>query len=88
MEPYDSFIRDWDAHYNNEPFWGTLHDMSMLDQLAAAGFVPADCFETEFPAVLEQTLAPLWTKARISAAARCGTASGRGRSKLLGRFLG
>ncbi len=56
MEPYDSFIRDWDGHYNNEPFWGALHDMSMLDQMAAAGFAPQDCFETEFEAVLEQTL--------------------------------
>ncbi len=56
MEPYDSFIRDWDGHYNNEPFWGTLHDMSMMDQMAAAGFAPPDCFETEFAAVLEHTL--------------------------------
>jgi ubiquinone/menaquinone biosynthesis C-methylase UbiE len=56
MPAYDAFIRDWDSHYNNEPFWGTLHDMSMLDQLAAAGFDRAACFETTFEAVLEQKL--------------------------------
>jgi ubiquinone/menaquinone biosynthesis C-methylase UbiE len=56
MSAYDAFIRDWDCHYNNEPFWGTLHDMNMPAEMQAAGFAAADCFETEFPAVLEQTL--------------------------------
>ena len=53
MSPYDAFIRDWDSHNNNEPFWTTIHDLSMLDCLEAAGFARGDCFETDLPAVLE-----------------------------------
>jgi SAM-dependent methyltransferase len=53
MPPYDAFIRDWDAHYNNEPFWTTYHDMKMMDELARAGFDPANSFETNFMMVPE-----------------------------------
>jgi ubiquinone/menaquinone biosynthesis C-methylase UbiE len=55
MSPYDAFIRDWDSHNNNEPFWTTIHDLSMMDCLERAGFDKADCFETDLPAVLETT---------------------------------
>ncbi len=38
MEPFDAFMLDWDTYNNNEPFWGTVHDMD-LDALARdAGF--------------------------------------------------
>ncbi len=53
MSPYDAFIRDWDSNNNNEPFWTTIHDLSMMDCLAAAGFDRDECFETDLPAVLE-----------------------------------
>ena len=54
MEPYESFIRDWDSHNNNEPFWTTLHDMNMLDEMVRAGFDRTDIFETRFAPVLEE----------------------------------
>jgi ubiquinone/menaquinone biosynthesis C-methylase UbiE len=38
MDLYEQFIRDWDARYNNEPFWSTLHDMDMEALLTGAGF--------------------------------------------------
>ena len=38
LTAHDSFMHDWDTHYNNEPFWGTLHDKSPADWLAEAGF--------------------------------------------------
>jgi ubiquinone/menaquinone biosynthesis C-methylase UbiE len=57
MEPYDAFIRDWDCHYNNEPFWTTVHDTQMLQMMERAGFTPDECFETSFPAVLETDFA-------------------------------
>jgi hypothetical protein len=53
MAPYDAFIRDWDCHYNNEPFWTTVHDTQMVEMMVRAGFRREDCFEAEFPAVLE-----------------------------------
>lgn len=53
MDPYDAFIRDWDSFNNNEPFWTTLHDMSMVDEMERAGFARADTFETRCPAVIE-----------------------------------
>jgi SAM-dependent methyltransferase len=54
MEPYEAFIRDWDSHNNNEPFWTTLHDMNMVEEMVRAGFARADIFETSFPPVLEE----------------------------------
>jgi ubiquinone/menaquinone biosynthesis C-methylase UbiE len=53
MDPFEAFIRDWDSHNNNEPFWTTLHDMNMMDEMERAGFGRADIFETRFPPVLE-----------------------------------
>lgn len=37
---FDQFLRDWDAWYNNEPFWTKLHRMDMAKELVAAGFEP------------------------------------------------
>jgi SAM-dependent methyltransferase len=57
MSPYEAFIRDWDSHNNNEPFWTTLHDMNMVDEMEKAGFARDDIFETRFPPVLEPDFA-------------------------------
>ncbi|NQV79149.1 MAG: class I SAM-dependent methyltransferase [Alphaproteobacteria bacterium] len=38
MDPYDQFMRDWDTFGNNEPFWGTLHDLDLKQLAVAAGF--------------------------------------------------
>jgi len=38
MDPYDQFMRDWDTFGNNEPFWGTLHDLDLESLAVAAGF--------------------------------------------------
>ena len=38
LTPHDSFMNDWDTHYNNEPFWGTLHDRSPAEWLTEAGY--------------------------------------------------
>lgn len=57
MPAYDALIRDWDAHYNNEPFWTTLHDMNMVDEMVKAGFAPEECFETTFVGQIERDFA-------------------------------
>lgn len=41
---YEQFIRDWDAHNNNEPFWSRLHDTSIHGEMQASGFAASDLF--------------------------------------------
>jgi len=53
MDPYDAFVRDWDSHNNNEPFWTTLHDMNMVDEMRRVGFKESAIFETDLPAQIE-----------------------------------
>ncbi len=38
MDVYEQFIRDWDAYYNNEPFWSKMHDIDPVELMAAVGF--------------------------------------------------
>ncbi|MBM3514005.1 MAG: class I SAM-dependent methyltransferase [Alphaproteobacteria bacterium] len=42
---FDRFMRNWDAWYNNEPFWARLHEMNMVEALQLAGFMRDKCFE-------------------------------------------
>ncbi len=51
MEPYDAFIRDWSTHNNNEPFWGTLHDMDLMEPALEAGFERGEVIDTYAPMV-------------------------------------
>lgn len=38
MDLYEQFIRDWDAFYNNEPFWSKMHDIETVELMTSAGF--------------------------------------------------
>ncbi|MEC4812945.1 MAG: class I SAM-dependent methyltransferase [Scytonema sp. PMC 1069.18] len=38
MDLYEQFIRDWDAYYNNEPFWSKMHDIDVKKLMVQAGF--------------------------------------------------
>lgn len=38
LTPHDAFMHDWDTQNNNEPFWGTLHDVGVADLMTGAGF--------------------------------------------------
>ncbi len=38
MEAFEQFYYDWDTLNNNEPFWGTLHDMDLIKVARDAGF--------------------------------------------------
>ncbi|HAZ46282.1 MAG TPA: SAM-dependent methyltransferase [Cyanobacteria bacterium UBA11371] len=38
MDLYEQFIRDWDAYYNNEPFWSKMHDIDVKKLTIQAGF--------------------------------------------------
>ncbi|MFN7584569.1 MAG: class I SAM-dependent methyltransferase [Bacteroidota bacterium] len=43
MSMYEQFMRDWDAYYNAEPYWGHMHDLEPADLMVEAG-VPKDKF--------------------------------------------
>jgi len=38
MDPFDAFYMDWDAYYNNEPFYQASTSTDMKDVIVAAGF--------------------------------------------------
>ena len=43
MSMYEQFMRDWDAYYNAEPYWGHMHDLAPIDLMEKAG-VPKENF--------------------------------------------
>jgi 2-polyprenyl-3-methyl-5-hydroxy-6-metoxy-1,4-benzoquinol methylase len=46
---FDQYQQEWDAHYNNEPFFGTLHDTDLVKAARDAGFAKDKAFETFIP---------------------------------------
>jgi hypothetical protein len=38
MPLFEQAMRDWDAFYNNEPFWSTMHGLDIDGFLIEAGF--------------------------------------------------
>jgi ubiquinone/menaquinone biosynthesis C-methylase UbiE len=59
---FERFIRDWDAWYNNEPFWAKLHTLSFRDEMARAGFDPARVFEEWAPLNRDTGGYPAWVQ--------------------------
>ncbi|KAF3890679.1 MULTISPECIES: class I SAM-dependent methyltransferase [Nostocales] len=51
MDLYEQFIRDWDAYYNNEPFWSQMHDIDMKKLMIQAGFPEKSCIQIGIKAV-------------------------------------
>lgn len=50
-DPFDQFVRDWDTHNNNEPFWGTMHDMDLEDVALRAGFAKNEIIQEMTPVI-------------------------------------
>jgi len=50
---WEKFTRDWDAWYNNEPFWAKLHTMDPFALMSEAGFAPEAQFEARTHADIE-----------------------------------
>ncbi|MCH8181671.1 MAG: class I SAM-dependent methyltransferase [Proteobacteria bacterium] len=46
LDLYTEWYRDWSTHFNNEPFWGKLHDMDVIKPLVEAGFAREKTFDT------------------------------------------
>jgi SAM-dependent methyltransferase len=58
MPLFEQAMRDWDAFYNNEPFWSTMHGLDMDALLEAAGFAPANFIRGGVTAVVDKTVFP------------------------------
>lgn len=58
---YDQFTRDWDAWYNNEPFWSKLHVMDVFALMEKAGFEKSNLFDGGTEADIEQGQFQPWS---------------------------
>jgi ubiquinone/menaquinone biosynthesis C-methylase UbiE len=58
MDPFEAFMRDWDAYNNNEPFWTRMHEADLPALLAKSGFPEGAYFETTMQAKVDRALFP------------------------------
>lgn len=58
MDPFEQFIRDWDAYNNNEPFWSVMHEYDLQKMMSAADFAPERYFETKVRGVVDRSIFP------------------------------
>lgn len=58
MDPFEAFMRDWDAYNNNEPFWTRMHEADLARLIAASGFPEGAYFETTMQAKVDRELFP------------------------------
>jgi SAM-dependent methyltransferase len=58
MPLYEQAMRDWDAFYNNEPFWSTMHEIDLDGFLIQAGFKRAQLIHGGVTAVVDRTVFP------------------------------
>ncbi|MGJ8563010.1 MAG: class I SAM-dependent methyltransferase [Alphaproteobacteria bacterium] len=58
MPLYEQAIRDWDAFYNNEPFWTKLHELDLDQWMVDAGFSRDELVRGGVAAVVDTALFP------------------------------
>ncbi|MCG8442645.1 MAG: class I SAM-dependent methyltransferase, partial [Caulobacterales bacterium] len=58
MPLLEQALRDWDAFYNNEPFWSKLHEIDMDRYLSDAGFAKRDHIHGHAVAVVDRAIFP------------------------------
>ena len=61
-DPFEQFVRDWDTHNNNEPFWGPMHDMD-LEDVAVKGCFDRDDVLQEMTDLIKPTESDRYAKA-------------------------
>jgi SAM-dependent methyltransferase len=49
MDAFDAFYIDWDAYYNNEPFYRTYTNMEPEEWVTKAGFAPDKFWQVSIP---------------------------------------
>jgi SAM-dependent methyltransferase len=58
MPLFEQAMRDWDAFYNNEPFWSRMHEMDLDGEMVRAGFAPESIIHGGVTAVVDTTIFP------------------------------
>lgn len=58
MPLYEQAIRDWDAFYNNEPFWTKMHELDLDQWMVDAGFDRDELLHGGVAAVVDASLFP------------------------------
>jgi SAM-dependent methyltransferase len=58
MPLFEQAMRDWDAFYNNEPFWSRLHEIDLGGMLCEAGFRPDQIIHGAVTAVVDKSVFP------------------------------
>lgn len=58
MSLFEQAMRDWDAFYNNEPFWSTMHEINLDEFMLEAGFKNAELIHDTVTAMVDQRVFP------------------------------
>lgn len=58
MPLYEQAMRDWDAFYNNEPFWSRMHEMDLDEEMMAAGFAKDEIIHGDVTGVVDTSIFP------------------------------
>jgi SAM-dependent methyltransferase len=58
MPLYEQAMRDWDAFYNNEPFWSAMHEIDLDGFLIHAGFKREQLIHGGVTAVVDREVFP------------------------------
>ncbi len=58
MPLFEQAMRDWDAFYNNEPFWSRLHEIDLDAEMIEAGFAPDRLIHDGVTAVVDKDVFP------------------------------
>lgn len=58
MPLFEQAMRDWDAFYNNEPFWSTMHELDIEGFLVDAGFSKDKVLHAGVTAIVDREVFP------------------------------
>ncbi len=58
MPLFEQAMRDWDAFYNNEPFWSTMHEIDLDSFLLESGFKKPDLIHGAITAFVDRDVFP------------------------------
>jgi SAM-dependent methyltransferase len=58
MPLFEQAMRDWDAFYNNEPFWSTMHGLDLDGLVVQAGFAAENLLHGGVTAVVDRAVFP------------------------------
>jgi ubiquinone/menaquinone biosynthesis C-methylase UbiE len=56
MDLYQQFIRDWDTYFNNEPYWGPMHELDLKRVFNESGFDANDMFDVGLVSLVDEKI--------------------------------